>query len=85
MANTFGSYPLQISRNEDGTYQVAPQNVETAAACAILATFTADLLPVMQARAAAHGFLLEEPTVLGEAEDAVSAFEATISQIRKAG
>lgn len=60
MAN-FGEFPLNITLDEETeTYSVVPQQVTSAAAAGITATFPAERLEIMRARGAAFGYVLIE-------------------------
>ena len=69
MAVQFGEYPLHLSRREGGVYTVADADLEAAEPVGIPATFEADRLEIMKARAYAHGytFVIDNPAAVEEA------------------
>jgi hypothetical protein len=57
----FGEYPIHITSEaspESEGYEVDPEEIQTADECGINTWFPAERLDIMQARAAAHGYVL---------------------------
>ena len=65
MALQFGEYPLHLSLDEGGVYTVADADLDAAEPVGIPATFEAERLEIMEARAYAHGymFVIDNPAV----------------------
>ena len=80
MALEFGEYPLHLSSGEGGVYTVADADLDIADPVGIPATFEADRLEIMKARAYAHGytFVIDNPPAVEEAP-APAASAATLA------